>query len=180
MPLKGMPEPLPVFRLAGVRQHAIRLTEPAYELPMIGRTAELALIGERLDRALAGQGQVVGIIAEAGMGKSRLVAEVIRLARRQRLRAFGGACQSYGANTPYLVWGPIWRAFFDLDPEMPMRRQIRMLAGAIDDWAPERSEALPLLGPLLGIDLPENVFTRTLEPQYRKSALEALLWDCLQ
>src|SRR5262249_21742875 len=110
---------------------------------------------------------------------SRLVAEVLRLARRKGLRGFGGACQSYGTNTPYLVWGPIWRAFFDLDPETPIRRQVRVLEGAVDDWVPERLEALPLLGSLLGLNLPENDFTKHLEPQHRKSALEALLRDCL-
>jgi adenylate cyclase len=179
IPLKGMPEPLPVYRLAGLRRRDVRLSEPSYALPMVGRAAELALIGAKLDLALAGHGQLVGIVAEAGMGKSRLLAEVIRLVRRKGLRSFGGACQSYGTNTPYLVWEAVWRAFFDLDPEMPLRRQIRALEGAIDDWVPERVEALPLLGPLLGLSLPENDFTSNLEPQYRKSALEALLLDCL-
>jgi adenylate cyclase len=177
--LKGMPEPLPIFRLANRRERAVRLTEPAYALPMVGRQAELALIGERLELALVGQGQLVGITAEAGMGKSRLLAEAIRLARRKGLRGFGGACQSYGTNTPYLVWGPIWRAFFGLDPELPARRQIRALEGLIADWAPDRIAALPLLGQLLNVPLQENDFTRTLEPQFRKSALHALLLDCL-
>jgi adenylate cyclase len=180
IPLKGMPEPLPIFRLVGARRREVRLSEPAYALPMVGRAAELALIGAKLDLALAGHGQVVGIIAEAGMGKSRLLAEAIRLARRKGLRSFGGACQSYGTNTPYLVWEAIWRAFFDIDPEAPIRRQNRALEALIDDWAQERIAALPLLGPLLGINLPENDFTKNLEPQYRKSALEALLLDCLR
>src|SRR5262249_3364864 len=153
----------------------VRLSEPAYALPMVGRAAALALVAEKLDQALVGQGQVVGVVAEAGMGKSRLLAEVIRLARRKGLRSFGGACQSYGTNSPYLVWQPVWRALFDLDPETPVRRLIRALEGLIEEWAPERIEALPLLGPLLGLTLPENDFTRTLEPQHRNSALEALL-----
>jgi adenylate cyclase len=177
--LKGMPEPLPVFRLAGARQRVLRLSEPAYALPMVGRQAELQLIGDRLALTLAGQGQVLGIIAEAGMGKSRLVAEALRLARQRGVRTVGGSCQSYGTTTPYLVWEPIWRALFDLNPELPIRRQIRALEGLIAEWAPERSEAMPLLGSLLGLDLPENAFTQTLDPQHRKSALEALLMECL-
>src|SRR5262249_43379842 len=160
--------------------HDTHLTEPAYALPMGGRKPELALIGEKLELAFQGQGQLVGVVAEAGMGKSRLIAEAIRLARRKGLRGFGGACQSYGTNTPYLVWGPIWRGFFDLDADWPARKQIRMLEGAIEDLAPERLEALPLLGPLLGLNLPENDFTRTLEPRSRESALHALLLDCLR
>jgi len=62
---------------------------------------------------------------------------------------------------------------------MPIRRQIRALEGLIADWAPGRVAALPLLGPLLGLALPENDFTKNLEPQFRKSALHALLLDCL-
>ncbi len=180
IPLKGMPEPLPVYRLVGAALRTVRITEPAYSLPMVGRTAELALIREKLVLALRGHGQVVGITAEAGMGKSRLVAKVIRLARRRGLRALGGACQSYGTNTPYLVWEPIWRTFFDLDSEWPLRKQIRMLEGAVEDLTPERLDPLPLLGPLLGLSLPENDFTRTLEPRERESALHALMLDCLQ
>jgi adenylate cyclase len=180
IPLKGLPEPLPVFHLAGLRTRDPRLSEPTYALPMVGRQAELATISQKLDLALAGQGQIVGIVAEAGMGKSRLLAEAIRLARRKGLRGYGGACQSYGTNTPYLVWEPVWRAFFDLDAEIPVRRQIRTLEALIADWVPDRMQALPLLSPLLGLPLPENDFTQHLEPQYRKSALEALLLDCLQ
>jgi adenylate cyclase len=180
IPLKGMPEPLPVFRLAGARARAVRLPEPAYALPMVGRAAELAQIGAKLDLALARQGQIIGITAEAGLGKSRLLAEVIRLGHRNGLRGFGGACQSYGTNTPYLVWESIWRAFFDLDPATPVRRQVRALEGTVDEWVPERLPALPLLGPLLGLALAENDFTRNLEPQQCNSALHALLRECLQ
>ena len=87
---------------------------------MVGREAEMAVIASKMDLALHGQGQVVGITAEPGMGKSRLVAEVIHLARAKGLEGYGGACQSDGTQTPYLVWKPIWSAFFDLDPEAPL------------------------------------------------------------
>ncbi|HEY3230778.1 MAG TPA: AAA family ATPase [Roseiflexaceae bacterium] len=178
--LKGIAAPAPAFRLLGARERSIHLAEPAYALPMIGRAAELALITEKLELALGGQGQVVGITAEAGMGKSRLLAEVIRSAQRRGMRGFGGACQSYGANSSYLAWGPIWRAVFDLDAAASLDLQAAILEGEIEALAPERRSALPLLGPLLDLDLPENDFTRGLDPQYRQSALHALLLDCLR
>jgi adenylate cyclase len=114
------------------------------------------------------------------MGKSRLVAEAIRLARLKGMEGYGGACQSDGTQTPYLVWKPIWSAFFDLDPEAPLRRQVRNLEGEVEDLAPERLEAVPLLGELLGLPIPENDFTQALEPKHRCTALEALLLDCLR
>jgi adenylate cyclase len=181
IPLKGKAEPVPVFAIAGIQKHrAIRLQEPAYALPMVGRENELASIAARIDLVLQNHGQVVGIKAEAGMGKSRLVAEAIRLARTKGMEGYGGACQSDGTQTPYLVWKPIWSGFFDLDPEAPLRRQVRNLEGEVEDLAPDRLEALPLLGEMLGLPLPENDFTQSLEPRHRCTALEALLLDCLR
>jgi tetratricopeptide (TPR) repeat protein len=179
--MKGKGEPQPVFAVTGIsHQRATRLYEPAYRLPMIGRQQELAFIDEKLSLALQGTGQVIGITAEAGMGKSRLIAEVIRLARKRGFVGYGGACQSSGTNTPYLVWQPIWRAFFDLDPDMPQRKQIRLLEGELEDRVPERVESLPLLGLVLDLPLPDNEFTGALDPKDRKSALEIVLEDCFK
>ena len=178
--LQGRAEPLPVLAVLGRRQpRPIRLQEPAYALPMVGRSAEVRRIGLILDTVMTGTGRVLAISGEAGLGKSRLVAETIRLARQRGLIGYGGACQTTGTNTPYLVWEPIWRAFFDIDPETSLRKQARVLEGALEDLAPERVEMLPLLGPLLGLSLPDNEITRMLQPKDRRGALHALLCDCL-
>ena len=181
LPMKGKAEPLPVFAITGESQkRAVRLQEPIYSLPMVGRTQELQIINNKLDSAAKGQGQVIGIVAEAGLGKSRLVAEVIRFARRRGFVGFGGACQSDGIHTPYLAWKSIWEAFFDVDADMPLRKQMRNIEGEIEDRAPSRMDAMPLLNAVLDLNIPENDFTQNLEPKIRQSALHALLEDCLK
>src|SRR5687768_11589659 len=140
----------------------------------------MSLLKGKLALVLQGQGQIIGITAEAGMGKSRLVAEGIRLAHRSKLGGYGGACQSDGINTPYLVWQAIWNAFFDLDPLSPLRKQIRSLEGELEDRNPEHVDSLPLLGAVLGLLLPDNDFTRALQPKDRKDQLESLLVKCLE
>jgi class 3 adenylate cyclase/tetratricopeptide (TPR) repeat protein len=181
LPMKGKAEPLPVFAVTGKsHKRAVRLQEPNYALPMVGRTQELKSIEEKLDLALSGRSQVIGIVGEAGMGKSRLVAEVIRSARRKGFVGFGGACQSDGVHTPYLVWKSIWQAFFDVDPDMPLRKQMRNVEGELEDRAPNRMDAMPLLNTLLDLNIPENEFTQNLEPKIRQSALHALVEDCLK
>jgi adenylate cyclase len=181
LPMKGKAEPLPVFALTGEReQRAIRLQEPSYTLPMVGRQHELENINLKLEMALQNMSQIIGIVAEAGMGKSRLIAEVIRSARKKGFVGYGGACESSGSNTPYLAWKPIWQAFFDVDPSAPVMKQLRILKGEIEDRVPERVKAMPLLGILLNLDIPENDFTKNLEPKYKQSALRALLEDCLR
>lgn len=181
LPMKGKAEPLPVFTVTGESQRrAVRLQEPNYSLPMVGRQAELKLIEEKLDLAKEGNSQVIGIVAEAGLGKSRLVAEVIRNARRKGFVGFGGACQSDGIHTPYLAWKSIWGAFFEVDHESSLKKQIRNIEGEIEDRAPSRVDAMPLLNVVLDLNIPENDFTQNLEPKIRQSALHALLEDCLK
>jgi hypothetical protein len=181
VPVKGIAELLTVFALTGERlQRAIRLQEPTYALPMVGRTNELQIINDKLDLAEQGKGQVIGITAEAGMGKSRLVAEVIRLACKKGFTGYGGACQSDAVNTPYQTWKSVWGAFFDVDPSAPLKKQMRSIEGEIEDHAPNRMGAMPLLNVVLDLEIPDNDFTKSLEPQYRKSALRALLEDCLR
>lgn len=179
--LKGKTDPLLPFVVQGLRStRAQQMQEAFYSLPMIGREHELAILHERLERARRGEGQIVGITARAGMGKSRLTAEIIRAVRRQRGSSYGGECQSFGTNISYLPWTLIWRAFFGLDANLPLRRQVRALESELEELVPERVDALPLLGPVLNLPIPENDFTRALEPEFRKSALHALLLDCVR
>lgn len=179
--VKGKPEPIPVFTVKEERQRrAMRLQEPTYALPMVGRQVELQRMTEKLDLTLSGQGQLIGVVAEAGVGKSRLIAELVRVARKKGFSGYGGACQSDSVNTPYQVWKTVWQAFFDLDPAAPPRQQMRMLEAELERRAPDRLEAMPLLNPLLNLSLPDNDFTRPLEPKFRQSVLHALLEDCLR
>lgn len=181
IPIKGKAESLPVFAVTGIRSaRAIRLEEPTYPLPMMGRAAELKLIDEKLSLALQGQGQIIGITSEAGLGKSRLVAETIRLAHQRGFTGFGGACESSGTNTAYLVWRSIWRAFFNVDSAAPLRRQIRNLEDEIEDYAPTKIHTLPVLSTLLDIPIEDNDFTRTLTPEDRRNILTVLLEDSLR
>ena len=179
--VKGKSQPVTVFRLiAGQERHGIHLHEPKYALPMVGRAVELALIEQKLDLALHGHGQIVGITAEAGMGKSRLMAEVIRMARGRNVLGHGGECQSFGTSTSYLVWQNIWRGFFELDPAWSMAAQVESLERQLSKIAPSLLPRLPLLGAVLNLQIPDNELTGSFDAKLRKESLESLLIDCLR
>ncbi len=179
--LKGKAEPMAVFAATGLQQRrALRLQEPPSLLPMVGREAEARRLREALAAARAGRGQVLRVVAEAGMGKSRLVAEGIRLARREGFVGYGGACRQDGVRTPYGAWQGVWTAFFDLDPALPQRRQRAAVQMVLQQHATEQAEAWPLLGAALGQDWPDTPLTAALQPKDRKLLLEALLLRCLQ
>jgi adenylate cyclase len=179
--VKGKAQPVAVVRLiAAQERRTIRLHEPKYALPMVGREAELGQIEQKLDMALLGHGQIIGITAEAGMGKSRLMAEVIRLARRRHVLGYGGECQSYGTDTSYLVWHTIWRGFFAIDPAWPIAKQIQALEQQLSQIDPALLPRLPLLGAVLNLPIPDTELTSSFDAKLRKESLEALLVDCLR
>ena len=178
--VKGKAEPIAVFAATGLqRRRSVRLQEPVATLPMVGREAETSLLAAATRAALAGRGQVVRIVGEAGMGKSRLLAEGVRIARRAGLVGCGGACRLDGLRTPYQVWQGIWTAFFDLDPALPQRRLRQAAEAAVQRLAPEHAEAWPLLGAVLGQVWPDTLLSAALQPRDRKSLLHTLLLRCV-
>jgi adenylate cyclase len=179
--VKGKSEPVTVFSLVEAKKRrGIRLQAFEYALPMVGREAELALIEQKLDLALQGKGQVIGITGEPGIGKTRLMAEAIRLAGDRQLSGYASECESYGTNTSYLVWRPIWRAFFDIDPVWEVEDQVSALERQLERVDPALVPRLPLLGAVLNVEIPDNDLTRSFDAKLRKSSLEALLMDCLR
>lgn len=178
--VKGRSRPVTVYRLLGARQRGSRHQEPAYKLPMVGRDEELRAIEARLDLALAGQGQVLGVCAEAGMGKSRLLAEVIRSAARRGLRVLNGECLSHGGSVGYLPWHNLLRGLFEIDPAWDQETQLRQL----HDWlalnAPQLLARLPLLAVALNLPIVETDLTRSLDARTRKEVLESTVVECLR
>jgi adenylate cyclase len=178
--VKGKAEPISTYRLLGMDRSSINLHEPRYALPMVGRQAELEFVLERLKLAQAGNGQIVGISAEAGMGKSRLVAEVVHEAWARNLTVYGGECQSFGTTTAYLVWQSILRAIFGLDATASPEQQIGDLKMALARTDTALLPRMPLLGPVLNLPIPENELTASLDARLRKAALESLVLSCLR
>ncbi|HMA37868.1 MAG TPA: tetratricopeptide repeat protein [Chloroflexia bacterium] len=179
--VKGKAAPLTVFALLDTpAPSALPLLEPAAALPMVGRAAELDRARQALDQVATGAGAVLGITAEAGMGKSRLVAAIVAAARARDWPVYGGAGQAYGTPPPYQIWRPIWRSLFGLDATAPAADQAAALAVALAALDPAWVPRLPLLGPLVDLALPDTPLTAALDSATRKASLEALLVDCLR
>ncbi|MCB0004791.1 MAG: ATP-binding protein, partial [Anaerolineae bacterium] len=148
--VKGKAEPLTVFAVTRRQtQTAVRLQEPQYALPMVGRAAEQQQIREKMAAVKDGKGQIIVISGEAGIGKSRLVANIIRQASEDGFIGFGGECQSYGTSTSYLVWQRIWQDFFGLTAEMTHDQQIEHVSSQLTAINPALQARLPLLGAVL-------------------------------
>src|SRR5262249_13657149 len=115
--------PMPVYALRNLKRRRAGVPRRGVR-PMscfVGRTQELALLHERLAHAVGGQGQVIGIAGEPGLGKSRLLAEFACSLDGQPVTYCAGHCLAYGSTTPYL----------------PVLALLRQRCGIIDGDAPD-------------------------------------------
>ena len=187
--VKGKREPVSICRVvsareetkiweAGAGEYTREKTRARHRAsPIVGRERELALIKEIIERAAAGQGQLLAITGEAGVGKSRLLEELVALARRQGMIGVGGDCLSYGSQSPYLPWIDFFTSFFGLGVEEATtygekvrRIEQRMVAGEYtrEKADPTLKDWVPLMGQLLGLAVPDNELTASLDAQLRK------------
>ena len=102
--VKGRPEPLTPYKVValGRRRSPLDGLEERALSRFVGRTRDLATLHELLALVEAGQGQVVGLVGEPGVGKSRLLLEFRRSLADRRVTYLEGRCLSFGSSIPYL------------------------------------------------------------------------------
>jgi class 3 adenylate cyclase/tetratricopeptide (TPR) repeat protein len=175
--VKGKADLLSVFALTSSKRHASR-RQVGNGRVIVGRAAELDTLAARLDEALAGRGRIIGISAEAGIGKSRLIAEFVDIARRRGILIALGECQSFGKNASYFVWREIWATLFRLDDSVSEEEQVRALERELTAIDPALVPRAPLLAALLDLPIPDNDLTASFDAKLRKTSLEGLLVEC--
>lgn len=180
-------DPLPPVRLKGkvglvqvYRPTGLARPQEQAGTTMIGRQAELARLEAALDDVQAGCQRLLLIEGEAGMGKSRLLEELIGLCHARGLPSLSGAGYSSERQTPYRAWREVFNAYCELGGvEAPAERR-RLVHAQIAEVAPELVERLPLLNDLLSTDFPETPLTAALETERRYQGREALLIELLR
>lgn len=170
--LKGKRAPLHLHRLDGERAQPDVATPAS---PFIGRESELFWLRERLRRAVAGQGTAVRVVGEAGVGKSRLIDELIAEARRLGMQVISAANFSYTANIPYTPWAEWLKARCGIAHGDGPERRTTLLAGRLAELGSGQEEWLPLLADLVRLEAEDNRLTRALDPQLRQERRFELL-----
>lgn len=181
MHFKGKSKEHNVFAVERVKQQRVNSQHiQKYELPLVGRKEEFKKAEVLLKAAQEGRGQVLGVTAQAGMGKSRFSSEIIQYAAELEFTVHIGEAQSYGTTTQYLVWRSIWHAFFNIADTAAPDDLMRQLAATLAQLNPRLKDRLPLLSSVLNLAIPENDLTISLEPQMRADLLKTLLLECLR
>jgi class 3 adenylate cyclase/tetratricopeptide (TPR) repeat protein len=176
VPVKGVAEPVEVFELVGASAIRRRLQAAVARglTRFVGRQAELAALHQALERADTGHGQVVALLGEAGVGKSRLMYEVVHSHHTQGWLVLESASVSYGKATPYFPVLDLLKRYVQVEDRDDTRTIRARVTGQVLTLDAALQETIPALLALLDA-LPEDSPFRTLDPpQRRRRTLDSL------
>jgi class 3 adenylate cyclase len=120
--------------------------------PFVGREADLAVLYARLALVERGQGHVVGILGEPGMGRSRLLSEFRYGITTRRVIYVQGGCQSYGSTIPYLPIRDLLRATLGLAEADSVTAVSAKIEASLREMGMESAHWAPYLLHLLGVE----------------------------
>jgi predicted ATPase/class 3 adenylate cyclase len=176
VPVKGLPEPAKVYEVTGAGPVRSRLQVAAARglTRFVGRDPELQTLHQALERAGGGQGQVVAVIGEPGVGKSRLFWEFTQSHRTHGWLILESRSVSYGKATAYLPVIDLLKTYCQLDDRDDVRRVREQVTGKLLTLDRALEPTLPALLALLDVPVEEQAWQVLDPPQRRQRTLEAV------
>ena len=170
--IKGVLEPVTLFRLVRASGGGRRVGQ-RHLTPLVGREEEVAMLMRRWERAQQGDGQLVLIVGEPGLGKSRLIEEFHARLRDTPHTWVEWSCSQLLQSTPLHPISEWGRQRFGGN-DVPAEQRLADLENSLAQVKLEPAENVPLLAPLLDIPLPKER-TSTMPPdESRRRQLAAL------
>ena len=179
--IKGSSVPVPVFELMGIGTAKGRLdvSQGRGFTPFVGRGEESEQLRRALEQAFAGSGEVVGIVADAGVGKSRLCREFADRCRAEGLEVVEAQCQPHGKAIPLMPVLQMLRAYFGIEPDTGEREARERIAGRLLLLDPGFADDLGLVFDFLAVPDPERPGP-VLNPEARQRRLLGLIQRLVQ
>jgi class 3 adenylate cyclase/tetratricopeptide (TPR) repeat protein len=176
VPVKGLAETVEVFELVGASAVRGRLQAAVVRglTRFVGREREIEALGQALKRAAAGHGQVLAMVGEAGVGKSRLAYEFIHSHRTEGCLVLESASVSYGKATPYFPVIDLLKRYAHVEERDDARTIRAKVTGQVLTLDEALQEAVPALLSLLDALPADSPFQKLDPPQRRQRTLDAL------
>ena len=170
--IKGRKEPTKVYRVIAPSTSRTRFdvnTERGLT-PFVGRGRELELLLDGFERSKVGRGQAISIIADAGLGKSRLLYEFRKAVASENVAFLEGQCLSYSRGVVYHPIIDILKANFDIrDDDGDLQIREKIIRG-LEVLGADEASTLPYLLDLLSVK--DNSFDKIpLSPEERKDRI---------
>ena len=175
-PVKGLSEPVEVFELIGASTVRRRLQASAARglTRFVGRQTEIETLGHAQEQVGVGHGQVVAMVGEAGVGKSRLVYEFVHSHRTHDWLVLESASVSYGKATPYFPVIDLLKRYAHVEEHDNPRTIRARVTGQVLTLDDTLQDTIPALLSLLDALPEDSPFLRLEPPQRRQRTLAAL------
>jgi class 3 adenylate cyclase/tetratricopeptide (TPR) repeat protein len=176
VPVKGLVESVEVFELVGVSSLRWRLQAAVARglTQFVGRQHELDALHQALAYAGAGHGQVVAVVGDAGVGKSRLVYECVHSHRTRAWLVLESASVSYGKASPYFPVVDLLKRYTHVEDADEPRAVRAKVTGQLLTLDETLQDMIPALLALLDV-LPANSPFLTLDPPQRRQRMLSAL-----
>lgn len=185
--VKGKKDPVAVFEVIGERKARAASSTRLHTSQLVGRTREMLMLRDCLDRFLDGTSQVVFLLSEAGIGKSRVHLEVKKHLGPGQVQIVDGVFRSYSRATTYSAFVEMYRHLLSIDADDQMTaiadkvvRNLPLLLGMNEhSRSDELGEATVFVGLMLGIDLSAeyDIPVAQMSPQERKAmTFKVITW----
>jgi class 3 adenylate cyclase/tetratricopeptide (TPR) repeat protein len=174
--VKGLAEPIDVFEVTGAGTVRTRLQRSAARglSRFVGRDVELDQLRQALEQAGAGRGQVVAVVGEPGVGKSRLFHEFLHSHRTRGWVVLQGTSVSYGRASPYLPVIEMLKAYFKIEERDDVRAVRAKVTGALLTLDEALKDIVPPILGLLDALSDDHPFLTLAPPRRRQATLDAL------
>jgi class 3 adenylate cyclase len=174
--VKGLSEPVEVYDITGAGPVRSRLQAAAARglTRFVGRDTEMEVLRVALEKARAGNGQVVALVGEPGVGKSRLFYEFTHSHRTQGWLILESGSVSYGKATAYLPVVDLLKAYFDVQDRDDERKIREKITGKLLTLDKALEPMLPAFLTLLDVAVEEQQWQALDSPQRRQRTLEAI------
>lgn len=173
---KGKAHPIVPHSIEGIR--GSRQIREARRLPLLGRERELSELLAALEAARRGRGQLVQIVGEAGVGKSRLLAEL--QAHEKGDDHIQVVCEQYESSTPYFALRILLSSIAGISLDETPERSGARLREKVESLSPELLPWLPLLAIPLDASVTTSRQVDELDPQFRKARLEEVVLSFIE
>ena len=174
--VKGKEEPQEAYELLGGSEVETRIEAAAAKglTRFVGRRKEIEALREAFESAKSGSGQVIGIVGEAGVGKSRLLLELRGILPEGDYSFLEGRCVHYGGLMPYLPVLDFLKGYFDIeedDSEATIKKKLRDRLLELD----EKAEVVPpALHEFLSLKVEDEKYVQLGPQQRRERTFEAI------
>ena len=177
--LSGVSEPMTLYRVIAAResQHRLDVMTPGRLTPFVGREMERLILREHWEQVQFGEGRVILLSGEAGIGKSRLARDLVEAVSSGPHLLLEGDGSPYHQHTAFYPLVSLLQRQVQVDEHNPVSGPIDALAELVRHCRLEPSLNIPLLAALIGLSIPEDQYPALdLSPQQqRQCTLETLL-----